>query len=317
MEMTGKPSIEIRKLSKKFGKFTALDDLDLTLEGVKCIGFLGPNGAGKTTTLKLLSDMIFPTEGECFINGISVQRERKLALSDVGLLIETPEIYPSLTPYEGLEMVADMRGIPANGRKDRIGEVLAEVKMEEWADKRIGEFSKGMKQRINIAAALVHDPEIVILDEPATGLDPRGMAEVREIVRNLKKRNRLIFMSSHILQEVTDVCDEIVLINKGKMLFYDTLENVTARFADGQASVDLGFSSQIRESVAASIKKLAGVISAQILDQKRIRVRFNGGNDIQEKLLEEIVKMHVGLVSFSESNGTLEEVYMKEIERGD
>ncbi|MCI4333051.1 MAG: ABC transporter ATP-binding protein, partial [Thermoplasmata archaeon] len=193
------PSIEARGLTKRFGSFVALDSLNLKLEGAKCVGFLGPNGAGKTTTLKMLTDMIFPTSGECFLDGVSVQENRKRALETCGVLIESPEIYPSLTPYQALEMVADMRDMPVAEQKIRIPEALAEVKMGDWAHKKVGRFSKGMKQRINIASALVHDPQILLLDEPATGLDPRGMAEVRDIVRGLKKRNRLIFMSSHIL----------------------------------------------------------------------------------------------------------------------
>ncbi len=316
--MMNKPNIEIVSLTKKFGSFKALDNLDLQIEGTKCVGFLGPNGAGKTTALKLLTDMIFPTKGECFINGISVQKERKLALADAGLLIESPEIYPSLTPYEGLEMVADLRGVPPREIKDRISEVLAEVKMESWADKKIGEFSKGMKQRINIAASLVHDPDVVILDEPATGLDPRGMAEVREIVRKLKKRNRLIFMSSHILQEVTEVCDEVALINKGKLLFYDTLGNVIDKFSDGHSSVDVGFAEPVNEAlINRGLSAISGVTSSEVLDPKRVRLRFKGGTETQKKLLEEIVGLHIGVVSFSEPSSTLEDIYMKQIERGD
>ena len=182
-----------------------------------------------------------PNRWRVLINGISVQKNRKRALADAGVLIESPEIYPSLTPNEALEMVADLRGVPARDRAERIRTVLAEVKMSDWANQKVGRFSKGMKQRINIAAALVHDPQVVILDEPSTGLDPRGMAEVRTIVRDLKKSDRLIFMSSHILSEVTEICDEVALIDHGKLLFYDTLNNVTARFTDGQGSVDAVF----------------------------------------------------------------------------
>ena len=200
-------TIETRGLTKSYGKFLALDSLNLNIEGTKCVGFLGPNGAGKTTTLKLLTNMIFPTAGECLINGISVRSDRKRALADAGVLIESPEIYPSLTPNEALGMVADLRGVPPSDRRHRIEAVLAEVKMTEWADQKVGKFSKGMKQRINIAAALVHDPDVILLDEPTAGLDPRGMAEVRGIIRTLKKSDRLIFMSSHILSEVSEVCD--------------------------------------------------------------------------------------------------------------
>ena len=312
------PSIETVNLRKDFGSFTALNRLDLKLEGAKCVGFLGPNGAGKTTTLKLLADMIFPTTGECFINGISVQKERKQALADAGVLIENPEIYPSLTPNQALGMVADLRGVPPAERKRRIAEVLAEVKMEEWADKRFGKFSKGMKQRINIAAALVHDPDVVMLDEPATGLDPRGMSEVRDIVRGLKKRNRLIFMSSHILQEVTEVCDEVALINKGKLLFYDTLANVTTKFADGHPTIDVGLARPLANEVSLKdVASLPGVTSCVLLEPKRLRLKFSGGADAQERLLESLVSLHIGVISLGEPESVLEDIYLKQVAKGD
>ncbi len=315
--MTG-PSIECVQLTKNFGTFTALSRLDLKLEGAKCVGFLGPNGAGKTTALKMLTDMIFPSSGECFINGINVREERKKALAEAGVLIESPEIYPSLTPRQALEMVCDLRGVPPEHRRDRIEEVLSEVKMQDWVDKRFGKFSKGMKQRINIAAALVHDPGVVILDEPATGLDPRGMAEVRDIVRGLKRRNRLIFMSSHILQEVTDVCDEVALIDKGKLLFYDTLSNVTSKFADGAPTIDVGLSRPLGdEKVLKQVEGLTGVTSCVLLEPKRLRLKFKGGPTAQEQLLASLVELKIGVITLSEPESALEEIYLKQISKGD
>jgi ABC-2 type transport system ATP-binding protein len=312
------PAIETRDLTKSYGKFLALDSLDLKIEGTKCVGFLGPNGAGKTTTLKLLTNMIFPTRGDCLINGISVRSDRKRALADAGVLIESPEIYPSLTPNEALGMVADLRGVPASDRHHRIESVLAEVKMSEWADQKVGKFSKGMKQRINIAAALIHDPEVILLDEPTTGLDPRGMAEVRSIIRDLKKSDRLIFMSSHILSEVSDVCDEVALVNKGKLLFYDTLENVTARFANGHASVDVMIARPLPpETIAKAIGALQGIHDWAQLDPRRLRIRFSGGVEGQEKLLKSLVDLRIGVIGLAESESALEEIYLSQISQGD
>jgi ABC-2 type transport system ATP-binding protein len=312
------PTIESRGLTKTFGKFTALDGLNLKLEGAKCVGFLGPNGAGKTTALKMLTDMIFPSKGEAFLNGISVQADRKSALAQAGVLIESPEIYPSLSPREALDMVGDLRGLTVSQRRERTMEVLAEVKMQDWVDQKVGRFSKGMKQRVNIAAALLHDPQILMLDEPATGLDPRGMAEVRDIIRGLKKRNRLIFMSSHILQEVTDVCDEVALINKGKLLFYDTLPNVTARFAHGNTAVDVAFARPVTEAaVRDPLAAIAGFTRLEVLDPRRIRVYFDGQLPTQEKLLDSLAGLHLGMTSFAESKSALEEIYLSQIAKGD
>ncbi len=312
------PSLTSVGLGKSFGSFVAVQGLDLKVEGAKCVGFLGPNGAGKTTTLKMFADMIFPSRGEAFINGISVRKDRKHALSHAGVLIESPEIYPSLSPTEALEMVAEIRGVPRGEQPRRIRSVLEEVKMLDWAHQKVGRFSKGMKQRIQIAAALVHDPEVLILDEPSTGLDPRGMAEVRAIVREQRKHGRLIFMSSHILSEVTDVCDEVALIDRGKLLFYDTLANVTARFSTGNVQVDAVFVRPLDPAqVTGTIAHLPGVKEVELLDPKRVRLGVPPGALEQAQVLEALVALRLGLVSFKESTGALEDVYMQQIARGD
>jgi ABC-2 type transport system ATP-binding protein len=308
------PSVEAINLSKRYGSFLALSNLNLRIDGSKCVGYLGPNGAGKTTTLKLFTDMIRASEGKAIINGIPVHENKKKALEHCGTLIESPEIYPSFTPREALSMIAEIRGVPHAVVAKRINETLAEVKMEEWANKKVGKFSKGMKQRVNIAAALLSEPEVVLLDEPTLGLDPRGMAEVRDIVRSLKKKNRLIFMSSHLLSEVSEVCDEVALIDHGKLIVYDTIENVTAKFSGngGVELVEIGLSRPIDNSVLVkNISSLSSVVSAEKIDSKHIQVKFTGGNDNQEKLLADLVAMKIGVISFRLSSSALEETYLK------
>jgi ABC-2 type transport system ATP-binding protein len=312
------PSLEARGLTRRFGSFVALDHLNLNVTGAKCVGFLGPNGAGKTTTLKMFTNLIFPTEGEAYINGISVQHDRKQALASCGDLIETPEIYGSLTPREALELAGALRGMPRAEIRSRTDEVLAKVKMSEWADHKVGRFSKGMKQRINIASTLLSDPEVVLLDEPSTGLDPRGMAEVRSIIRDLKGEGRLIFFSSHILSEVVDVCDEVALLNKGKLLFYDTLANVTANLSGGATSVDAEFLRPVSDDdVAARIRPLPGVASISRLDGRRLSIAVTGGPEDRAKLLSALAGTPWGLVGFHESRSALEDVYLREISTGD
>lgn len=307
------PSLEARDLTRRFGTFTALDRLNLKVEGAKCVGFLGPNGSGKTTTLKLLTAMIYPSDGECFINGIPSHADRTGALAGAGVLIESPEIYPSLTPNEALEMVADVRGIPRSEWRGRIETVLAEVRMTDWADKKVGKFSKGMKQRINIAAALVHDPPVVLLDEPSTGLDPRGMAEVRSIIRELKQTHRLIFMSSHLLSEVTEVCDEVALLDHGKLLFYDTLPNVIARFSKDQGTVDVTFDHPIEPGAI----RADGVSQVTALGPSQLRLTFAGGSPAKRALLKSLVDADLGVIGFTESESALEEIYLSQISKGE
>ena len=289
----------------------AVCDLNLKIEGSKCVGFLGPNGAGKTTTLKMFTDLIRPTSGEALINGINVHTNKKTALASVAALIETPEIYPSLTPREALKMIAEIRGIPADQQMKKIETAVAEVRMEEWMDKRVGRMSKGMKQRINIAAALISHPSILLLDEPTTGLDPRGMTEVRDIIKGLKSEKRLIFMSSHLLSEVSDVCDEVAMIDHGKLLVYDSITNITSKFGGGQNIVEVGFPRPIDERVTKSIEHLPQVVSVNKKDEKNLTIKFTGDLEAQGKLLSDLVGLNLGVISYRPSSSELEDAYLK------
>jgi ABC-2 type transport system ATP-binding protein len=305
-------SIEAVKLTKRFGSFEAVSELSLKIEGAKCVGFLGPNGAGKTTTLKMFTDLIRPSSGEALINGVNVHLHKKEALSSVAALIETPEIYPSLTPREALTMICEIRGVPAEERGKRVEESVSEVHMEEWIDKRVGKFSKGMKQRICVASTLLSNPSILLLDEPTTGLDPRGMSEVRDIVKSLKGKKRLIFMSSHILSEVSDVCDEVAMIDHGKLVVYDTISNVTSKFSGGLNMVQVGLARSIdARLVNANISSLPGVVSAEQKDDKTLAIRFSGGVDVQERILSDLVRLDIGVISYRPASSELEDVYLK------
>ncbi len=186
--------IVIDRLTKDFDGFRAVDDLSLTVHQGSFLGFLGPNGAGKTTTIKILTNLLSASGGSASLNGIDVVLHPKEALAQVGAVVETPEFYPYLTPNETLAYLGEIRGMTKEDISRRTKEVLETVKMTEWADKRIGKFSKGMKQRVAIAQAMLHEPSVIVLDEPTSGLDPRGMYEVREILNELKKTER----TSHV-----------------------------------------------------------------------------------------------------------------------
>jgi ABC-2 type transport system ATP-binding protein len=306
------PSIEAVHLSKRFGQFVAVSDLNLKIEGSKCVGFLGPNGAGKTTTLKMFTDLIRPSSGKALINGANVHTHKKEALASVAAVIETPEIYPSLTPREALMMIAEIRGVPTAERNKRIEEAVSEVHMEEWLDKRVGKFSKGMKQRICIASSLLSDPSILLLDEPTNGLDPRGMSEVRDIVKSLKGKRRLIFMSSHILSEVADVCDEVAMIDHGKLIVYDTISNVTAKFSGEENMIEVGLQRPINALlVTKNIANLPGVVVAEQKNDRNLKIRFRGGLDVQERILSDLVRMNIGVISYKPASSELEDAYLK------
>lgn len=309
--MISLPSIEAVNLSKRYGSFAAISNLNLKIEGAKCVGFLGPNGAGKTTTLKLFTDLIRPSAGEALINGVNVHTDKKRALDSVGALIEIPEIYPALTPREALMMIAEIRGVPRSERNKRIEEAVSDVRMEEWIDRRIGKFSKGMKQRICVASAILSDPCVLLLDEPTTGLDPRGMTEVRGIIKSLKDKQRLILMSSHILSEVADVCDEVAMIDHGKLIVYDTISNVTAKVSGGENVVEVGLRRHVDKKlinkIAASVPSIDTIEKS---DDTTLKIRFKGGLDAQERILASIVRLKIGIVSYRSASSALEEAYL-------
>jgi ABC-2 type transport system ATP-binding protein len=301
------PSIETINLSKKYGSFTALSNLNLKIEGAKCVGFLGPNGAGKTTTLKILCDMIRSFQGKALINGVDIAKDKRNALASCGVLIESPEIYPALTSREALSLFSEIKGIPASERQKQIEKVITSVKMNEWVDSKVGTFSKGMKQRINLAAAIIGNPDVLLLDEPTNGLDPRGMAEFRTILNDLKK-DRLIFMSSHLLGEVSNLCDEVAIVNNGKLLVYETMEQLNAAIS-GDTIFDLTFSRPLNNNIVES--KLSGLVSSiEKVNSRSIRVHFSGGFEVQEKIVKLLVSLDTGLIAFKDSNMALEDTYL-------
>ena len=181
--------------------------------------------------------------------------------------------------------------------------------MEEWFDKRVGRFSKGMKQRICIASALLSDPCILLLDEPTTGLDPRGMSEVREIIKSLKNKQRLIFMSSHLLSEVSDVCDEVAMIDHGKLIVYDTLPNVISKFSKGANLVEVGLRKPIENAALKAIEAIQGVIEVTAKNST-LQIRFSDGLETQEKIFVAIANMNIGAISYKPSGSELEDVYL-------
>lgn len=301
------PSLEAVGLTKKYGSFTAVSELNLKIQGTKCVGFLGPNGAGKTTTMKMFTGLISATKGDALVNGVNVSKDKKAALASCATLIETPEIYPSLTPKEALTMLCEIRGVSPGERNKRIDEALGKVKMLEWEKKKVGSFSKGMKQRVNVASTLLSDPDVIILDEPSTGLDPRGMSEVRDIVKSLG--NRLVFMSSHLLAEVTEVCQEVAMIDHGKLLVYDTIENVTSKFAGGSGEVQVGFARPLDVQAGTLISNLEGVVSFTRNGDRQIVLKFNPAVVSQEVLFQRIAALKAGAVSFQSTSG-LEDAYL-------
>ncbi len=221
--------IVIDNLSKYYNKFLALDNLCLRVAENENVGLLGPNGAGKSTTIKILCGLIRSSSGAAYIDGINVAKKPEQALSRIGAIVETPEFYPFLTPQETLSYLGRLRGMRGEGLKRRIKEVIDLVRLEEWVTVKIEKFSRGMKQRLAVAQALLHDPPILILDEPGLGLDPRGVVEFREIIEGVGKEKTVLF-ASHQLVEVAQICNKVAIIDHGKLLAYDNISELERKY---------------------------------------------------------------------------------------
>jgi ABC-2 type transport system ATP-binding protein len=308
--MTEDP-IEIVNLRREFGSFVAVDDLNLKIKRNSFTGLLGPNGAGKSTTLKILTNLIHATSGSAYLNGVDVVKDPRGALADVGTVVETPEFYPYLSPVQTFEYVGQLFGMSKESIKTQTIEILDEMKMSEWADKKIGTFSKGMRQRISIGLSMLNDPSIIILDEPTSGLDPRGMAETREILKNLRKKHNdlTILMSSHMLHEVSDMCDRIAMINHGTMLLEGDIEDVLGANSIRNISVKV---------VGGATKADADIISgmSNVTDVNfggnTVKFTFKGGDEQQMQLLRDITAAGVKVYSINEDEA-LESIYLNMI----
>jgi len=224
-----KETIVIENLSKYYNKFLALDNLCLRVAENENVGLLGPNGAGKSTTLKILCGLIRSSSGAAYIDGINIAEKPEQALSKIGAIVESPEFYSFLTPEETLSYLGRLRGMRGNGLRGRIKEVVHLVRLDEWLTVKIEKFSRGMKQRLAVAQALLHDPPILILDEPGLGLDPKGVVEFREIISGVGREKTVLF-ASHQLVEVSQICSQVAIIDHGKLLAYDSIAELEKKY---------------------------------------------------------------------------------------
>ncbi len=303
--------IEIVNLRKQYKDFVAVNDLTVSVKKNSFTGVRGPNGAGKSTTLKILTHLISATSGNAYLNGIDVTIDAKNALKGVGTVVETPEFYGYLTPIQTFQYIGGIYGMNRESIAAQTEEILADVKMSEWADKKISTFSKGMKQRVSLGLSLLNDPSIIILDEPTSGLDPRGMAETRQILKNLRSKNNnlTILMSSHMLHEVSDLCDRITLINHGTLLKEGKMDELLGANSSRMISVKV-VGGPTQDAVDA-IAKLPNVENACISGSV-IKFGFNGDDAAQAELLKDITGAGVKVFSLNEDEA-LESIYLNMI----
>ncbi len=252
--------IEIHKLTKRFGLFTAVDDISFKVEKGTVLGFLGPNGAGKSTTMKMITGFLSPTAGSARVCGHDVQQEPIAAKTKMGYLPEGAPLYPDMTPRSFLQFIAELRAVPGD-RKARIEEVVAKVNLQDVLDVPIETLSKGYKRRVGIAQAILHDPEVLVLDEPTDGLDPNQKHEVRALIRSMA-RDKVVVLSTHILEEVEALCTRTIIISNGKLVVDCTPAQLAAKSRYHNA-VSLSIPSAQREKVEKSLNGMPQVASLE------------------------------------------------------
>ncbi len=303
--------IEIVNLRKEYKGFVAVNDLNLSVKKNSFTGLLGPNGAGKSTTLKILTHLINATSGSAYINGIDVTVNPKEALEGVGTVVETPEFYTYLTPNQTFQYIGSIFGMTKESISAETEEILQDMKMSEWGDKKIGTFSKGMKQRIALGLALLNEPNTIILDEPTSGLDPRGMAEIRGILKTVREKNDLtILTSSHMLHEVGDMCDRVALVNHGTMIREGNLNDILG--SNNRRTITVKVLGEVGEGTISKLSAIGNVHDVRAFNGNGIRLSFEGNDEDQYQLLSEMGGMGLKVYSFNEEDA-LESVYLNMI----
>ena len=304
--------IEVKNLVKKYGNHTAVDHLNFTIEEGHVYGFLGPNGAGKSTTMNIMTGYLGATEGEVLINGHDILKEPEEAKKQIGYLPELPPLYMEMTVHEYLEFVAELKGIAKNKREESINEVEKMVKIWEVENRLIRNLSKGYRQRVGLAQAVLGFPKIIILDEPSVGLDPKQIIEIRELIRQLAKKHTVI-LSSHILAEVREVCDYILIISKGKLVASDTPENLERNLGDSDL-IEIETKASPDE-VRRILETVDGIrsISTKYLDNgiTWAQIQEKKNTDIREKVFQAFAQNHQPLLKLNPLQVSLEDVFME------
>jgi len=298
--------IQVNGLTKDYGARRAIDNLTFDAEQGEIVGFLGPNGAGKTTTMRILTGYMPPTDGTAVVAGYDVVEESLEVRRRVGYLPETVPLYDDMTAIDYLKFMADLRRIP--NPEERAYETLEGVNLKERADSYIGTFSKGMRQRVGLAQALIHRPEVLILDEPTIGLDPAQVVEMRNVIREIGK-DRTVLLSTHILSEAQQICDRVLIINKGQIVTEDTPENLQSRLVGAQRVV-----LRVRGDSDGLSNKIARVKGVQAVDAKpdgSVEFEFAAGEDTRPQVAKAVVQAGYELLELRPVGLSLEEIFLE------
>lgn len=305
--------IEVRHLTKRYGDTLAVDDLNFTIEKGRIYGFLGPNGAGKSTTMNIITGYLASTDGSVTINGYDILEDTEAAKKNIGYLPELPPLYFDMTVKEYLAFAAELKKIPKAERKNQITRVCATTKLDAVQNRLIKNLSKGYRQRVGLAQAILGYPEVIILDEPTVGLDPKQIIEIRDLIKSLKKKHTVI-LSSHILSEVSAICDYVLIISHGKLVASDTPDNL-GKLAAGSNNLNLlvkGEKSRIRQL----LEEISGVKEISIekkSDQEgwNVTVSTEENADIREEVFFKMAENHCPILEMQSQKISLEEIFLE------
>jgi ABC-2 type transport system ATP-binding protein len=305
--------IEVKNLTKKYGNHVAVDNLSFSVEKGMIYGFLGPNGAGKSTTMNIMTGYIAATKGTVTINGYDILKEPEKAKKCIGYLPELPPVYPDMTVLEYLRFVAELKQVKKSERKEQIESVMEQTQIADVKNRLIRNLSKGYKQRVGLAQAIIGYPEVIILDEPTVGLDPKQIIEIRTLIKNLAQ-NHTIILSSHILSEVSAVCDHIMIISKGKLVASDTPDKLM-ELMKGEMVLELSVIGE-KDKLKGILEGIEGIDSFEISEGKEegevnAQMHIALGNDIRKELFHCLATADMPIMQLRKDEKSLEDVFLE------
>lgn len=305
--------IQVKNVTKKYGSTIAVDNINFEVKDGEVVGFLGPNGAGKSTTMNMITGFIEPTKGQIIINGNDISKKPRKAKKEIGYMPENVPLYYELTPKEFVSYMAELKLVKRNERKQEVEKVIKEMGLEDVQNKLIRNLSRGYKQRVSMAGALVGNPDVIILDEPTVGLDPKQITEIRNLIKELGKKHTVI-LSTHILPEASQICEKVIIINKGKIIAIDTPENLekATKESNGISVIvedPKGNMSKIKEK----IKEIDTVEFVKDHEDgtKQYVITTSSDIDLRKKLFEVLPKEEIVIFELKKTETTLEDAFMK------
>lgn len=303
-----KPLVQLEGIVKYYGDRLALDNISFEVGEGEILGFLGPNGAGKTTTMRIITGYMPPTRGSVKICGIDMLENPIEAKKHIGYLPENPPVYTDMTVVSFLKFVAKLKKVPKNRTKEMIDFVLQKCGLEDVKNRLIGNLSRGYKQRVGIAQAIIHDPDIIILDEPTAGLDPKQVVEIRNLIREIAKKKTVI-LSTHILAEVTKICDRVIIISRGRLVFGKYLDAISE---EGEKRFIISFDDKESEKKAEDVIRQLEYVKDITRKDSKIMVKVQSdGKDVRKEIAEKLFLNRIIPVELYEEKPSLEEIYLK------